>query len=78
MRVQRACAHALEVECRWVELPVGTGVVGGMIKAVVPAVFFVPIFFVVVRQCFKPSARQRMRDAPETPNVNLNKPVEDR
>jgi multidrug efflux pump len=57
---------------------IGTGVVGGMITAVVLAVFFVPIFFVVVRRFFKPSERQRMRDAHETPNVNLNQPVEDR
>ena len=31
----------------------GTGVIGGMITAVVLAVFFVPIFFVVVRRLFK-------------------------
>ncbi|KPF49970.1 acriflavine resistance protein B [beta proteobacterium AAP121] len=33
---------------------IGTGVVGGMITAVVLAVFFVPVFFVVVRRFFKP------------------------
>jgi multidrug efflux pump len=41
----------------------GTGVIGGMITAVVLAVFFVPIFFVVVRSVFKSSARQRERYA---------------
>lgn len=38
----------------------GTGVIGGMITAVVLAVFFVPIFFVVVRGVFKGSERQRL------------------
>ena len=57
---------------------IGTGVVGGMITAVVLAVFFVPLFFVVVRRWFKPSERQRQRDAHETPAINLNPPVEDR
>ena len=37
----------------------GTGVIGGMITAVVLAVFFVPVFFVVVRRLFKGSDRQR-------------------
>ena len=57
---------------------IGTGVVGGMITAVVLAVFFVPVFFVVVRRFFKPSARQLQHDARETPNLNVNTPVEDR
>ncbi len=38
---------------------IGTGVMGGMITATVLAVFFVPIFFVVVRKIFKGSERQR-------------------
>ncbi|MDO9089834.1 MAG: efflux RND transporter permease subunit, partial [Burkholderiaceae bacterium] len=38
---------------------IGTGVMGGMITATTLAVFFVPIFFVVVRRIFKGSARQR-------------------
>jgi multidrug efflux pump len=38
---------------------IGTGVMGGMITATVLAVFFVPVFFVVVRSYFKGSARQR-------------------
>ncbi|MBP7567422.1 MAG: efflux RND transporter permease subunit [Burkholderiaceae bacterium] len=37
----------------------GTGVIGGMITAVILAVFFVPVFFVVVRSIFKGSARQQ-------------------
>ena len=57
---------------------IGTGVVGGMITAVVLAVFFVPVFFVVVRRLFKPSVRQLQHDAKETPNLNVNTPVEDR
>jgi multidrug efflux pump len=32
---------------------IGTGVMGGMITATVLAVFFVPVFFVVVRSLFK-------------------------
>ena len=36
-----------------------TGVMGGMITATVLAVFFVPVFFVVVRRIFKGSERQR-------------------
>jgi multidrug efflux pump len=38
---------------------IGTGVMGGMITAVVLAVFLVPVFFVVVRRFFKGSERQR-------------------
>jgi multidrug efflux pump len=57
---------------------IGTGVIGGMITAVVLAVFFVPLFFVLVRRWFKPSERQRQRDAHETPALNLNPPLEDR
>jgi multidrug efflux pump len=37
---------------------IGTGVIGGMITGTVLAVFFVPIFFVVVRGLFKGSKRQ--------------------
>ena len=43
----------------------GTGVVGGMITAVVLAVFFVPVFFVVVRRIFRGSERQRRKYAHE-------------
>jgi multidrug efflux pump len=38
---------------------IGTGVMGGMITATVLAIFFVPVFFVVVRRIFKGSERQR-------------------
>ena len=38
---------------------IGTGVMGGMITATVFAVFFVPVFFVVIRRIFKGSERQR-------------------
>ncbi len=38
---------------------IGTGVMAGMVSAVVLAVLFVPVFFVVVRQFFKGSERQR-------------------
>jgi multidrug efflux pump len=44
---------------------IGTGVVGGMITAVVLAVLFVPVFFVVVRGIFKGSERQRRKYAHE-------------
>ena len=42
---------------------IGTGVVGGMLTGTALAVVFVPIFFVVVRQLFKGSERQRLHDA---------------
>ncbi len=38
---------------------IGTGVMGGMLTATALAVFFVPVFFVVVRRLFKGSERQR-------------------
>ena len=41
---------------------IGTGVIGGMVTGTALAVFFVPIFFVVVRTLFKGSARQREAD----------------
>jgi multidrug efflux pump len=44
---------------------IGTGVMGGMITATVLAVFFVPVFFVVVRRVFKGSERQRLMYAQE-------------
>ncbi len=57
---------------------IGTGVIGGMVTAVVLAVIFVPIFFVVVRRLFKDSERQRRMYMHETENVNLNVPTDDR
>ncbi|PZQ66426.1 MAG: multidrug efflux RND transporter permease subunit, partial [Variovorax paradoxus] len=38
---------------------IGTGVIGGMITGTALAVFFVPLFFVVVRSLFKGSKRQQ-------------------
>jgi multidrug efflux pump len=38
---------------------IGTGVIGGMITGTSLAIFFVPIFFVIVRGYFKGSERQR-------------------
>ncbi len=50
---------------------IGTGVLGGMLTGTVLAVFFVPVFFVVVRGIFKGSDRQRRLHAhafePELP-----------
>ncbi|MFD2366355.1 efflux RND transporter permease subunit [Pseudoduganella sp. GCM10020061] len=44
---------------------IGTGVMGGMIFATALGVFFVPVFFVLVRSIFKGSERQRKRYAHE-------------
>jgi multidrug efflux pump len=38
---------------------IGTGVMAGMVSAVILSVLFVPVFFVVVRRWFKGSERQR-------------------
>jgi len=60
---------------------IGTGVMGGMISATTLSVFFVPLFFVVVRRLFKGSERQRRKyahesndDAPAAPVVTEGKP----
>jgi len=45
---------------------IGTGVIGGMISATVLAIFFVPLFFVIVERIFKPKPRRR-DDTPATP-----------
>jgi multidrug efflux pump len=44
---------------------IGTGVIGGILTGTALAVFFVPIFFVVVRRIFKGSERQRLHDIEE-------------
>jgi multidrug efflux pump len=44
---------------------IGTGVMGGMFSATLLAVFFVPVFFVVVRRVFRGSERQRRMYAHE-------------
>ncbi|MFT4243799.1 MAG: efflux RND transporter permease subunit [Acidovorax sp.] len=41
---------------------IGTGVIGGMATGTALALFFVPIFFVVIRSLFKGSARQQAMD----------------
>lgn len=46
---------------------IGTGVMSGMITATVLAVFFVPVFFVVVRTFFKGNERQRRMYASNKP-----------
>ena len=53
---------------------IGTGVMGGMITATVLAIFFVPVFFVVVRRIFKGSERHgdapaRRRSPPAPPRL---------
>ncbi|MDD0840696.1 efflux RND transporter permease subunit [Curvibacter sp. HBC61] len=50
---------------------IGTGVVGGMITGTVLAVFFVPVFFVVVRTLFKGSERQRKMYAEHAKNAGV-------
>ncbi len=50
----------------------GTGVIGGMITAVVLAVFFVPVFFVVVRKLFKGSKRQQEMYAEHARKAGVN------
>lgn len=44
---------------------IGTGVMSGMVAATVMSVFFVPVFFVLVRRVFKGSERQRRMYAHE-------------
>ncbi|MDO9280015.1 MAG: efflux RND transporter permease subunit [Polaromonas sp.] len=46
---------------------IGTGVLGGMLTGTLLAVFFVPIFFVIVRGFFKGSERQRRMHAKDMP-----------
>jgi multidrug efflux pump len=52
---------------------IGSGVMGGMFTATLLAVFFVPVFFVVVRGLFKGSERQRRIYAHEL-DANGNPP----
>jgi len=46
---------------------IGTGVIGGMISATLLAIFFVPLFFVLVERTFKPKPRRRDDETPATP-----------
>ena len=47
---------------------IGTGVMAGMVSAVLLSVIFVPVFFVVVRRFFKGSERQRRMHAHAPPD----------
>ena len=53
---------------------IGTGVIGGMLTGTVLAVFFVPVFFVVVRTLFKGSDRQRRMYAAHAEAAGIEKP----
>jgi multidrug efflux pump len=49
---------------------IGTGVIGGMLSATILAIFFVPLFFVVVEKIFKPKHKGHEHDhdaPPATP-----------
>ena len=48
---------------------------GGMITATSLAIFFVPIFFVLVRRIFKGSERQRRLAAHEAAEAPVDAPV---
>ncbi len=50
---------------------IGTGVMGGILVGTSLAVFFVPMFFVVVRRVFKGSARQRERFAEHAAHAGM-------
>jgi multidrug efflux pump len=51
---------------------IGTGVMGGMLSATALGVFFVPVFFVVVRSLFKGSERQRKKYAHEEDHTAID------
>jgi multidrug efflux pump len=42
---------------------IGTGVMGGMIAATVLAVFFVPVFYVIIRRIFPGHARSHLQES---------------
>ena len=54
---------------------IGTGVMGGMITATALGVFFVPVFFVVIRSFFKGSERQRKKYAHEDDNTVIDSKI---
>ena len=54
---------------------IGTGVMGGMITATLLAIFFVPVFFVVVRKIFKGKV---MATAGTPPAASGNEPTSPR
>ncbi|MNE49290.1 putative efflux pump membrane transporter TtgB [compost metagenome] len=49
---------------------IGTGVLGGMITGTVLAVFFVPLFFVIVRTLFKSKKHAEDSTAPAAADHN--------
>ncbi|MGA0601300.1 efflux RND transporter permease subunit [Caulobacter sp. KR2-114] len=52
---------------------IGTGVIGGMLSATVLGIFFVPVFFVLVRQTF--SRKPATRAAPDGPDAGPAAPT---
>jgi len=54
---------------------IGTGVMGGMITATALGVFFVPVFFVVIRSFFKGSERQRKKYAHEDDHTVIDSTI---
>jgi multidrug efflux pump len=54
---------------------IGTGVMGGMITATALGVFFVPVFFVVIRSFFKGSERSRKKYAHEEDATVINEKI---
>jgi multidrug efflux pump len=54
---------------------IGTGVMGGMLTATALGVFFVPVFFVVIRGFFKGSERQRKKYAHEEENTVIDSKI---
>ncbi|MDB5368103.1 MAG: transporter, hydrophobe/amphiphile efflux family [Rhodospirillales bacterium] len=48
---------------------IGTGVIGGMLTATVLAIFFVPVFFVIVLRLFRVSPRSEARRADDVPDA---------
>ena len=54
---------------------IGTGVMGGMLTATALGVFFVPVFFVVIRGFFKGSERTRKKYAHEEDDTVINEKI---
>src|SRR5690606_12613180 len=53
---------------------IGTGVLGGMIVGTFLGIFFVPLFFVVVRTVFRPRGRKARAAAGGAPNADVEVP----
>jgi multidrug efflux pump len=51
---------------------IGTGVIGGMISATLLAIFFVPLFFVVVEKIFKPKHAGRDAAQGDAPSAEAH------